>query len=74
MRVILATLVLLAACQTAPADPAAPAEAARPQTASVPIGSDSEALAERACGGPARPETVHHETGVVVFRCIGTEP
>lgn len=42
-----------------------------PQTVSVPLGSDSDTIAQRECGGPARPETVHHESNVITYRCLG---
>jgi hypothetical protein len=44
---------------------------AGPQTVSVALGADSDAIAQRECGGPARPETVHHESNVITYRCIG---
>jgi len=74
MRVVLTSLVLLAACQSAPAETAAPAEPARPQTVSVQVSSDAEEIAARQCSSPVRPETVHHESNVITFRCLREEP
>ena len=59
----LAPLALLMACASAPPGP---------ETVSVALGPDAEAVAERECGGPARPETVSHESNVVIFRCLRT--
>ena len=74
MRVTFGLLLLLAACQTAPAETAAPAEPPRPQTGSVPVSPDAEEIAARQCGSPVRPETVHHESNVITFRCLREEP
>jgi len=59
--------VLLAGCQATGAPEAAPG---RPQTVSVVLGADSDAVAQRECGGAARPETVSHESNVVIYRCL----
>mgnify|MGYP001351123363 CR=1 FL=1 len=44
---------------------------ARPSTVSVPVSSTSDAEAQRQCRGAARPETVHHESNVITYRCLG---
>jgi len=41
-----------------------------PETVSVEVSSQSDSEAQRLCGSPARPETVHHETNVVTYRCL----
>jgi len=41
-----------------------------PETVSVLANSDADATAQRECGGPARPETVSHETNVIIYRCV----
>jgi len=62
----------LAACAT-PAVPEQPV-APRPQTATVALSSDAEEIAARECGSPVRPETVHHESNAITFRCLREEP
>jgi len=47
------------------------ATSAGPQTVSVEVSSTSDAEAQRLCGGAAQPETVHHESNVVTYRCLG---
>lgn len=42
----------------------------QPQTVSVQANATSDAEAQRLCGGDARPETVHHETNVITYRCL----
>jgi len=70
MRIAIVLALVLAAC-TPTQEAAAPVVPAGPQTVSVEVSSTSEAEAQRLCGGPARPETVHHESNVITFRCLG---
>ena len=71
MRVLLLFPFALAACTPSQEAPAPVAAVAGPQTVSVEVSSTSDAEAQRLCGGPARPETVHHESNVITYRCLG---
>jgi hypothetical protein len=64
-------ILALALVACAPSQEAVLSAVAGPQTVSVEVSSTSDAEAERLCGGPARPETVHHESNVVTYRCLG---
>jgi hypothetical protein len=71
MRIAIILALVLAAC-TPTQEAAAPATPmAAPQTVSIEVSSTSDAEAQRLCGGPARPETVHHESNVITYRCLG---
>ncbi len=70
MRIAILLALVLAACTpTQEATPPA-APVAAPQTVSVEVSATSDAEAQRLCGSPARPETVHHESNVITYRCI----
>jgi len=71
MRLALIFVLALVAC-TPSQEAAAPVTTAPgPQRVSVALSSNSDAEAQRLCGGPAQPETVHHESNVVTYRCLG---
>ena len=62
MKALFASLLLLAACQTADAE--------RGRTVIVRMSAGHQALAEQACGGPARPIETRQGTNQIVYRCI----
>ncbi|MEZ5956070.1 MAG: hypothetical protein R3C27_02490 [Hyphomonadaceae bacterium] len=70
MRLAFLSVLALVAC-TPSQEAVTPVAVARPETVSVLAGSTSDADAQRLCGGPARPETVHHESNVITYRCLG---
>jgi hypothetical protein len=63
MRVIFASLLLLGACQTAEGE-------ARGRTVVVRMSAGSQTMAERACGGPARPVETRQGANEIVYRCL----
>lgn len=65
MRIWFAPILMIAACahtetETSPG----------PRTVSVEVSSNSDGEAERLCGGRVRPETIHHESNVITYRCL----
>jgi hypothetical protein len=62
MRILFASLLLLAACQTSDDD--------RPQRVSVRYGAGAQTIAEQRCGGPVQVEQVQQDRNLIIYRCI----
>lgn len=63
MRVMLASVLLLGACQSTP-------DAERGRTVTVRMVAGHQAIAEQMCGGPVSPVEIRQGTNQIVYRCV----